>query len=523
MPVIPSFTAQRTPQGPRVSPSAFSVVSEAQASGIQGTMRVIDDYERQQQAMAAEKERLQRAERDIKVLEATNGIDIDTGEIAESFRERTDYENFDTDIEKHEKSIRDKYMQTAGNDKVLQAAIARTLNAKVSTLRHAVSTKKFDVMKERGLGAFETRLNQSLQDYAGTDPADQQTRDLILADVEVGLAQLASHRFIDPAQQEARLQKFINESEETRAEQLIDANPQAALGALSGGSFGRLDPGKRQAKITQAKTRIKQNAEAEKVAAREAERDRKEAEQDAHDNEERILGDLFVKKNYAAIIPFLSKAKHLKGDEMRTWTNAVNEITKAGGQVDKTAQAGEIVIVNDMIAKKKDPAEIRRYIVSRVNFSPENKEQYLNKLETAVNSELNEGRNSGYDTIKGLVFPKEGINASFQNTPLQTERTADAQMALDAWIDRQTQEGKYISKADIVMKAKQLGQDYSISFKEMMEYKKKLVSGSAKKEVQQISAEDRQKIDTVYDDNKSITRSPANDKYILEQIRKAGK
>ena len=469
MPKIPTFVSNASPQVPGIDPGQFSRVSRAEAQAgsqiAQMGLQAADLVSRQQEEEVI-------AERTLKSIEIDNGLKSDLDELAATYQDRDDYQNFDKDRETQLSTIRNKYMVQVGNDRILQVAFERRFSQESLNFSNMVRTKKRDVMSKRALGGFEITYNQSLQNYAAeTDPL---RREMIKKDIEIGVATLVSSRFLTEAQGEAKIQNFINESEQVRADQMIETDPTSALEALKGGDFPELDPKIRQGKIEKAILRKKQNEDAEKVAVAAEEKRIKEEKKIAHDKEERTLGELFINGDYDAIIPALKRSPNLSGDELAIWTNKVKEATKVDRKIDPAARSIEIVKINHMIDTGQDPAKTYGYIAGNPNLEKGDYEQYINKLDTKLGSEIEDGRREGNRLIQGLIYPKAGMGATFQNTPFQVERTAQAQIALDEWIKEQRGLGKVLSKNDVVKKAMALGRDYAISFVEMNDYNEKV-------------------------------------------------
>jgi len=484
MPKIPTFTSDASPQVPGIDPAQFSRVSrtEAQAGSqiAQMGLQAADTISRQQQEEAT-------AERTLKSIEIDNGLKSDLDALGESYLDRDDYQNFDKDREAQLTELRNKYMAQVGGDRVLQVAFERRFSQESLNFSNVVRAKKRDVMSKRALGGFETTYNQSLQNYAG-EP-DPLRRQMIAKDVEIGVATLVASRFLTEAQGEEKIQKFIDESEQVRADQMIEADPVTALEALKTGDFAGLDPKIRQAKTEKAILRKKQNEDAEKVIAAAEEKRIADEKKVAHDKEERTIGELFVSGDYGAIIPALKRSQNLTGDELASWTTKVKEATKVDKKVDDTARSIEIIKINHMIDTNEDPAKIYGYIAGNPNLNTQDYEQYINKVDTKLGSEITAGRSDGNTIIHGLIFPKVGLNAAYQNTPLQTQRTAEAQLALDDWIKEQTSAKKTLTRQDIKRKAIAIGQEYSISFAEMNKYQQEFTTKQMEELQRQQNAE----------------------------------
>lgn len=201
---------------------------------------------------------------------------------------------------------------------------------------------------------------------------------------------------------------------------------------------------------------------------------KEETEKIAHDQEEKQIGDLFRKGDYKGVIQALgNENSHISGDENRVWVNAINDRVKAAKDEQKSIKAAAAIVeANDMIARGiKTPAEIRAAIIQNPFLEKEDKEQYINKLETKIDSEIEEGRKLGYSDIKDIIIPPArslSIEALIQ-TPSQTRAIKMAQMALDSWIDRQIKDGKQFTRNEVRIQAQQLAEEYAPKAKDKID------------------------------------------------------
>jgi hypothetical protein len=208
----------------------------------------------------------------------------------------------------------------------------------------------------------------------------------------------------------------------------------------------------------------------------------KDAEKQVHDKFEKDIGLMYLKGNYAGVLKTLGSPDNvLTGDETRTWTDAVREKQKAGA-ADPAQAALAIIRANDMIAKGEDPNAIRSFIVRNPALDKTDKEQYINKLESKLGGEIEEGRRLGYADIKDIIVPPArafSLDAMIQ-TPQQTVAIKKAQMALDGWIDAQVKAGKPLKASEIRIQAHAFAVEYQPTFKESQEYLQKQAEDLAK-------------------------------------------
>lgn len=205
------------------------------------------------------------------------------------------------------------------------------------------------------------------------------------------------------------------------------------------------------------------------------------AKKDTHDKYEKNLGALFLKGDYKGLIGALSSPDNpLTGDETKTWTNAVKEARKAAtepGPISPVRAAAAITWANDMIARGEDPAKVRYAIIQSPDLTKEDKEQYLNKLESKLGAELEDGRRQGYADIKAMIFPQaeltsaEGILMAMKLAPQKAASIMKAQMALDAWIDEQRKTGKSPTMSEVRLRAQQYAQAMTVTATENLRSK----------------------------------------------------
>ena len=122
----------------------------------------------------------------------------------------------------------------------------------------------------------------------------------------------------------------------------------------------------------------------------------------------------------------VQESEYLTGDEKKTWGKDIMAAATKPIVINPVAQAAEIIMINRKIRDKEDPQEVRKYIVLSQNLNKEDKEQYINKLETKLSVEIADGRRLGYRDIEDIIFPpSQGMIGKIEDmlkTPLQTHR-----------------------------------------------------------------------------------------------------
>ncbi len=437
MPVIPQFTHTSVlpvPAAPSVSPGAFAAVSEAQGTAAQqaGSGIVSGARSISQQAKAQAAVEL-RADRVLKSLKIDRGLAADAQTYADSMAHRQDYKNFDTDTAAQLQSLKNKYLEEAGGDKVLQAAFARKFNQVSVQLTHTARVKKFDVMSKQALGAFSEQYDESLKESAGeVNPAH---RELIKKNVEIGAASMVAAGYMTPVQENVLIDKFTNSADNLRADQLIDANPYTAEKILKSDEFKSFDPGTRQKKIEAAKLRQKQLETSTLVAAKYHDQQIKKQKKEIHDSEERALGEEYIKGNFDQILPLLMHSKELSGTELKNWTVLANKAVSMkdpfktsnydffGKQITKAVDGGFInpdAIIPIPGKLSRSDAEIVRKIAKRS----------LDPKEKVVTTLTKDAR----QTIKEQI--KKG-SSIFGFSPDTSENSYRALVALTQELDRE--------------------------------------------------------------------------------------
>lgn len=183
---------------------------------------------------------------------------------------------------------------------------------------------------------------------------------------------------------------------------------------------------------------------------------------DAHDKEEQAIGNAFMDGKYSDVFNMVRKSQFLKGDEKYAWTERMKAAANAPVKIDPIYNAAAIVQTNDMIREGWPESEIKKAIITNPYLGKEDKEQYLNKLETKLGSDIEAGRREGYGLIQDMIFPKvagpiKRISELVQS-PEQINAIVEAENALDSWIQNELQSKRRPNITDIRKKALEVGQ-----------------------------------------------------------------
>jgi len=195
------------------------------------------------------------------------------------------------------------------------------------------------------------------------------------------------------------------------------------------------------------------------------ENERTSAIKDGHDQEELAVGRAYMEGNFQKVQKLLRESRFLKGDELKTWSNAVKNAKKEEIFIDPAENAAEIVTINRQISEGDDPKLIRNRIIQSTKLGKEDKEQYLNKLETKLGREVEDAVKWGSKWIESSIIPKRSQMSKLIQAPIETRQTMLAQDALYDWVRSQ----KSPSIDDIKKKAMELAIQYKPTMEQIIE------------------------------------------------------
>jgi len=189
-----------------------------------------------------------------------------------------------------------------------------------------------------------------------------------------------------------------------------------------------------------------------------------------HDDEERTIGMLFLEKDYAGVRNLLRKSKFLDGDELRTWSNAIDSGQNVTA-IDEQKRAREVVTINSMISRGVKPSTIQNYIIQTEHLTSAEKTARIDRLNQELESELDAGMKEGKKLLEELIIPTRGAQTKFLKHPLETDRVSFAQDALDNWLDFEMSNNRRPSMGEIKKKARELAVDFKPSIAELINAK----------------------------------------------------
>jgi len=441
MPRIPVFQPSRLPPGTAggvpMSPGAAAAVPQAIA-GVGQQIERSALYAGRVFEQIAEKEALAADTIESGRLETL--IKNKSLEVSEGYMTRTDYQNFDKSLEDTLKKLKDEISPTDASPR-LQAAFEKAFETQSYSLRHTIKAKKYDVMEKQGKIVFGDIYQQALNDWA--NEGDQEKKDMIKRELFMKGQTLQVNNAVDPLWIEGMLDKFDEAAKATAinqadviADKLIENNPAGAADILRDKEFLPALPEKvRQDKVEKATA-------AKKVFDNELESKRKEALKVAHNDEERAVGDLYMKGEYSKAFAVAQNSKLLTGDEKKIWANSIKEASKEADPFKKTdyeyfweqlklAQAGEISNPDAIIPL---PNKLSREDANTLR-------ETANRALDPVNKTANEMERKALSAVEEMA--KEG-SSFFGYTTEDKEAAYNAWSALKLVLDDVKDPGKKI-------------------------------------------------------------------------------
>jgi len=412
------------------------------------------------------KERERVASDALQAVELDNALKNESLNIADKFKDRVDYENFDKDIENEITSLKER-IKPKEPSSALNLAYEKAFNQEAFHLRTTVKAKKYDVMNQRGKIAFGAILDRAYQDYSDTN--DPQRREIIKSELGIQGEILRGKHLIDPIWIDEKLRTFEKSAKtvasdlaDVKADKAIMANPgQASIDLTDSKYLPDLLPKQRQDKIEKANVAFK-------VSGNEQEKKLKEQRKVAHDDEDRQVGDLFMKGEYTQAYSLAQQSKFLTGDEKRTWATSIESASKVKeDEIDPFIEGTNYAFVNELIAKEVNPKTIRNYIMS-YEFKTPTRQKLLDRLDTEVDRSVNKSKSRAYDYMKGQIMPYGGMLAEVP--PLQSANYTKAMNALDDWVDKQRKADKPITSKDIQIKSEELAITFQTTISERQDF-----------------------------------------------------
>lgn len=462
MPKIPTFSPGPV-QAPRLQDPnsaaapgrALAGAAEKVGSAIQGGLQDIQRAE-------AQRQKEDSAELQLTILDMNDRL-MRTGQaFDDKLKDRPvnqttgkiDWQGIEEEAQAHITAVREQFLKEAGPNKNLQVAIGRSLSQYEKETVAKSKVRKLDLQGKQADDLSTGFQRSQLDSYSHeTDP---ERLKLIESGIEAHAAELVATDVWNEEKAGKFIVDFKTQAGSLRADVAIDTDPSAALPLLKGSGFPEFDgdPQLRRDKITKAEDHIKALAAHQKIALAAAEKEAADANKAAHDAAERSVGDMFARKEYGKVVPYLLSRPEFTGDEVRTWTNAVQEkLSGAGKEVNATERAKHIINITGMIDRSYEPNIIRNYILTAADLPTADQEQMILRLDSKLNTEHKEARNAGHDVITGLIFPQGGLLTKMQASPLQTMALANGLNDYDTWFQERISDGK----PPTIQEARQMG------------------------------------------------------------------
>ena len=438
------------------------------------------------QAALQEQERL--AQDTLAAIETDNAMRKKFAATVESVQGRTDTAKFNPDFDKASASIKNEFYP-ANASKERQIAFARSYNQNDSNSRTQVTSMKYKVMEESGRIAIGESMDNYADQYAAA--TDDATKKIISKQAELDIRKAIDSNLVNRVwgeNQIRNLESSFKQKEidlaDVEADQAIMANPgQASIDLRDSKYIPNLTPKQRQDKLEKA-------VAAYKVQKNQRDSELKEAKKIAHDKEKGDIADLYMNGDYTGAFIKTLDNKLLEPEEIITLSDKIRSGAEAKRKPAPVNNALDIITINGMIERNEDPSKIRDFIAYNQNFEKEDKEQYINKLDTKLNAQIKDGRNRGYRDIVNIIFPRAfdlmsmdpdqlsesdigKILNSSKISPEQIIGIAKTQTALDSWIETMVSSKKYPSSAEIRAKALALVGEYQMSIGEKVEFWRK--------------------------------------------------
>jgi hypothetical protein len=169
MPIIPTAPPVAPGDYPSVNPQAASAGWDSVAKGAAAAGQVA------QFGLEIAK-RVEQAQDHTLALKAENEIQSDIESVAESFAQRSDYDNFQKDSETAAIELRKKYEAQYGKNPRVWRAMAPHLEGQIGRMTRAVERRRFGLVVDQNKSDLDKNADISIrQIIASTDPAEKQS------------------------------------------------------------------------------------------------------------------------------------------------------------------------------------------------------------------------------------------------------------------------------------------------------------------------------------------------------------
>lgn len=453
MPRIPTFEAERgipgtsgqVPISPEAMVQPYAALAQA-GERIEATGRQAANVF---SLLEAKKRDGARA---LRVMENDERIEDWAGTTAEKFKGRTDYENFQSDLEKETQLFQnDPFTQRSlklysweDQDEDLKLGFERSFRKYARALKDTVQTKELQVIGDRAFQAYQRRYDAALKNYI--EEPDPTRKEVIKNDIEIESELLVNKKILTRAQAEAYKDSFMKKAEtiasdldDVKADQAIMVNPGKAYVDLSDSSYlPNLKIKVRQDKVEKARR-------ATEIEQTRIQKEQKEAEKKEHDDEER---GLFTKLSQGTLkIADIEGTRRLGGDEKFVWWERLKQSLKEGKGESDYESAQEYSEILGYIDRGMDLKILTDRIIYSMKLTDAEKRQLLNKARADIDRVDKESLKKTHDFMRTQLMPKGSMLVG--ETP---EDAVDYYEAIDQ-LDREIETAK---KADKPLRGKRI-------------------------------------------------------------------
>lgn len=290
MPKIPQYQPQAGmpdktgavafPERPFVDPNAGEAKMWGQladtSADIGKRLQVYEQYE-------------QRAKDTVEALKLENGLRSEVDTYLATFKDRNDYDKFETDTKDFLSKTREKYMSASTTPAVKMAIEKAYLNTAFQAQVH-IRQRKAQAIVETGEAEHVILRDNALKLWLNSDPS---YRPIIAKSYEMKVRELADRQVFSLGRAESFIRTFNSTAQEADFESKLYDDPQAALNdANNPEMYQDVDPARRSKFATRAKRAVEAYGKDVRQRQKELERLKKEKKEE----EQKETGNQFIER-----------------------------------------------------------------------------------------------------------------------------------------------------------------------------------------------------------------------------------
>ncbi len=192
----------------------------------------------------------QRAERALKAVKLEQDLKNDVDKTAESYAMRSDYDNFDKDVQTNIASLKQKHIDSI-DDPVLKRAAETTFLNQSYLLQKTIRDKKRVLMGEEAQNRFDVNLTNSLKEYVYANEAE---KPLIKKKIELEGYEMENSHLLKLGSTVKVMQNFDLMAQKQEIDILVRTKPEeAALLLADNKNWPLIDEGYRNTQLREAR------------------------------------------------------------------------------------------------------------------------------------------------------------------------------------------------------------------------------------------------------------------------------